>query len=601
MRHIFTSIIAAALTYSAAAAQSLTWGYYNGTQDLASWGTGKAETYSVAMVVNDASFVGSSITALRIPVTTPELTNCAVFLSHEMPSQKSGVATGDILNQSYTPSAEDVFTTVTLDEPWTVDSPSFYVGFTFKVASVNTNTEANPIIVAYGSNDGAFEVVTSRTYRKWQDMGSSLGVSSAIQLVLEGDLIKQTAVGVSSMPGIKVRHDDSRTFKATLANHGQTPVTDVDWTYTVADATVEGHTEVSIHADYYGELADIDITTPVLAELGSYTGTLIITKVNGVANQDNAPALSHTLQVVNVVPVKRPLMEEFTGTWCGWCPRGWMGLKLMNEWHPGDFIAASYHNGDGMQITEHYPVSVPGFPAANMDRHHNTDAYYGDGSAPMGIENLWLRACSEDTPANVSVSASYDADLTSFEAKATFEFCEPVDASAYGVAYIVTADGLADPLWIQHSYYHGEESERDGYLDYFIDGPEYMSLVFDDVVIYESHESGACYTGVFPASVAEGESVDHTENFTLARMNSNYQGSANLVQDKDRLSVIALLIDTADGRVLNCAKCHVEGASVAIENLTADAPSRQQFNLMGQPVQRQHGMMVQGGHVIYQK
>lgn len=594
--------MAAALSISAAAAQSLTWGYYNGSQSLVSWGTGKAETYSVSMKVNDPSFVGSRITAIRVPLTTNEVTGCAVYLSHEQASAKSGVATGDVLNQSYTPSETDVFTEVMLAEPWVVDAATFYVGYTFKVAAVNNEQLSQPIVLMGGANDGGFDVVTSRTYRKWQNMSQSFGVTLPLQLVLEGDLVKEVAAGVSRMPDVKVHHDESRTFMATIANHGQTPVTDVDWTYTVNGITVSGHNDVSLTADYYGAAQNIEITTPAIAELGTYTGTLTITQVNGQANQDNSPSATHALKVLNVVPVKSPLIEEFTGTWCGWCPRGWMGLKLMNEWHPGDFIGASYHNDDPMQITTNYPVSVSGFPAANLDRHHSTDAYYGNGSEPMGIEKLWLKACEEDTPANVDVTATYDETLEHFEATAVFSFCEAMDPSSYGVAYIVTADGLQDPTWIQHSYYKGNESERDGYLDYFIDGPEYIALVFDDVVIWESHEGGRCYTDVFPSAVAEGEAVSHSQSFTVADMRGNTKGSQKLVQDPDRLNVIAVLIDTKDGHVLNCGKCHVTGVPNAIEAIEADADSSApRFNLMGQPAQRLQGLTVQGGRLEYRK
>ncbi|HYF02798.1 MAG TPA: hypothetical protein VEC36_05440, partial [Patescibacteria group bacterium] len=51
-------------------------------------------------------------------------------------------------------------------------------------------------------------------------------------------------------------------------------------------------------------------------------------------------------------PVKRVLLEQFTGAWCGWCTDGSVILQNILEKNPENVIAAVHHNGDGMVVTE---------------------------------------------------------------------------------------------------------------------------------------------------------------------------------------------------------------------------------------------------------
>lgn len=578
------TLCAAALAFNAAA-DSMTWGYYNGTQNLGAWGTGKAESFSASMIVSEPGFAGSKVTAIRIPINSMpgELSNCAVFLSNEEPKTSKGIATGDILNAPFEP-VSDVWNTIELAEPWTIDEDgTFYAGVTVTLDKIGGATDY-PLLFMIGSTPGGLNIVSSRTYRKWVDLSSSLGATLPMQLVIEGDVVKEIGAGVTAISNVRVKHDEEAPVKVTIANHGTKAIESIEYTYEINGITLEGAAEANISGEFYGTTGQITINTPAIAEVGEYTGTFTITKVNGVENVDLAASKTNTVKVMNIVPKKTPLVEEFTGCWCGFCPRGWLGLKLMNEWYPGEFVAASYHNGDAMQITTEYPVYIEGYPAANIDRSYDLDAYYGFGSKPMGIEQAWLELCEEDTPFNVSVEAALSDDETTITANAAFEACSDIASTEFGVAYIVTADGLIgdDKNWRQHSYYNGDESARDGYMDYFVDGPEYMFLEYDDVVIAESHNGGTFKEGVFTDATAEGQIVADTQDFLLADMNSNYGAKENLVKNACKLNVIALLIDANTGRVLNCAKTRVtvpEGCS--IESLSSDAHELARFSIDG--------------------
>ena len=49
----------------------------------------------------------------------------------------------------------------------------------------------------------------------------------------------------------------------------------------------------------------------------------ICAEISGVVDGDASNnCVSHTVSGQSFVPTKHVVIEEGTGTWCGWCPRG---------------------------------------------------------------------------------------------------------------------------------------------------------------------------------------------------------------------------------------------------------------------------------------
>jgi thiol-disulfide isomerase/thioredoxin len=49
---------------------------------------------------------------------------------------------------------------------------------------------------------------------------------------------------------------------------------------------------------------------------------------------------------------QKVLLEEVTGTWCGWCTDGAVTLTSILDAHPGLVIGAAYHGDDPMEPSE---------------------------------------------------------------------------------------------------------------------------------------------------------------------------------------------------------------------------------------------------------
>jgi hypothetical protein len=297
-------------------------------------------------------------------------------------------------------------------------------------------------------------------------------------------------------------------------------------------------------------------------------------------------------------------MEEFTGTWCGFCPRGFVGLEKMAELYPEDFIALSYHFGNGgyepMEITATVPWNesvlgeFQGFPSACLDRIKETDAYYGDTEDDFGIEQTWLDRCKEFAPADIEVAAEWadNGNDILVESKTTFAF--RMENNPYVVGYALVADGLKGEgdNWAQANYYADGAYGYPKYMDTFSKGAGSVEgLVFNDVIIDNYAAQGVQKS--LPGSVEADTAYPHQfKDF-------GYKYAVNtskepLIQDKSKLHVVAMLIDTRNGEVVNANKAKVTGLS-AIKD--ADAPAgvaaTSYYDLSGRKVLRpSNGMFI---------
>ena len=84
--------------------------------------------------------------------------------------------------------------------------------------------------------------------------------------------------------------------------------------------------------------------------------TLTLTGVNGQPNVCADNQASTDVLSLHHKAHRRTVMEEYTGTWCSACPRGFAGIARLKQMYPDDFIAVSVHvlNGDPMDVYYDY-------------------------------------------------------------------------------------------------------------------------------------------------------------------------------------------------------------------------------------------------------
>lgn len=261
-------------------------------------------------------------------------------------------------------------------------------------------------------------------------------------------------------------------------------------------------------------------------------------------------------------PKKRALLEEYTGTWCGWCARGFVGLERMYELMGDECVSVSFHNRDVMTFADgfnkKYPKTIGGFPVAYIDRRKVTDAYAGNGYGQhFGIDTTYTLACKQEAAGEIGCKAYFaDAAQTKVRCDVTVRFPASHARNPYRVGLLLTADSLTGEgsSWGQVNYYSTTElgaKFTDDDMKIFVEGATKVNgLVYNFVVV--GYNSPTWEEGSLPASVAADKAYTYTYTFDTGSDNDNCKGS--IIQKKSCLKVVALLVDSSTGYVDNAIK-----------------------------------------------
>ena len=539
--------------------ETLTYSAYDGTEELTSWGSNKKENYGVAIHLTDPNLSGMVIKAVRVPFDdhVDGLSGGAVFLTKTL-SVASKLNVADISVDSFTVASGWV--EVELAEPYTITESGVYVGYTFNEDEL---VEA-PVVTIDKPGTEDFYVFSTRTYRKWDNLCASAGKSSPLQVILTNVPPNAASITFNEMD-ISLNNPK---VPLTISNHGARGIQSIDYSYTLNGVGQSLHHDFTPSiASLFNKSVELDLVLHENTELGTQTLTVVIDKVNGEGNLDNSPTHTADIHVYPYLPVKRALLEEYTGTWCGYCPRGFVGLEHMHRLYPDDFICVSYHNNDPMEFTSNYPNSISGYPDAWLDRIHQTDAYSGDGSSypqHFNLDVIWSARNKDKAPLGIDVTARYtDEEQTKIEVATLIT--SPVDmsdANKYRVSCILVANGLTkagdnnhQSRWEQSNYYaNNTDAWPDDDMKPFTEGGNYVGdLTYNFVMCGWSGRNGI--SGSIPANLTAAVPHEYKYNFDITKAvnSSGYP----IYQDKEKMEVVAIILNASTGEVVNANKCKV--------------------------------------------
>lgn len=593
-KHFFGAFIMAAAfagyTFNGYADNGLiTYSANTGTKEVKYFGTNKKESFDVAMLLADKYTKGKKIETIKVPFPkNAEIGNVKIWLTKKLTLEnKKNVA--DVMSLDAT--MDDSTAIVKFATPYTIDSDTLYIGYSFDVVELTERTQL-PISLINEKGVQGLWTHSSRTYRSWLDK-STYGCS-AMQVELSGFNAND-----AYFEGFKDYYNQvniATPINLTLLNRGYNGIKSIDYSYSVGDKKVSDHLtlEAPIPACLNAS-TEFTVTLPAIEAKGKYPVTFSIDKVNGEANSEVATANS-TMAIYNKLPKHRPVMEEFTGTWCGNCARGWIGLEVMTRLHP-DFIALAYHSGDVMQVIDQkdflgFDTENPAYPMANIDRvYTDIDPYYGADMTPFGIEEIWKKQAEILAPASLETEAAFTPDGKDIKAKAILEFPEDTnDADKYSVEFVLVTDGLhgEGQAWEQSNYL--EENEKGDYpfpeADIFFAGSSSIpNMHYNDVVVATTRLRNGLIK--LPAKV-EAEKAFSIEG-TITEVDS-IKNMANypVIQDSKNLRIVALLLNEK-GEIVNGAQAKVTGyETTGIRNFNnnateADVPAI--YNLQGHRLQ----------------
>lgn len=243
-------------------------------------------------------------------------------------------------------------------------------------------------------------------------------------------------------------------------------------------------------------------------------------------------------------PEKFVVVEEKTGTWCGWCPYGTVAMDNLENDEP-NFIGIAIHNGDPM-ANSYYDTqsnSLPGFggyPYAAVDRVIGDHAYY----APDGFDDR----IGETPAASIDVAGYIVGDQLEIRIVANFTDKTTGD---WRLAAVVTEDHVTGGSGYAQANYFAEGVAEPGGIPLVGAGHDWQ---------YEPHPVAAAnmeYNHVARLVADDAyEGVDASLPATMeAGVNYWYSYYVDIDPswDLSNISVVAMLVDPS-GEINNAGK-----------------------------------------------
>lgn len=240
-------------------------------------------------------------------------------------------------------------------------------------------------------------------------------------------------------------------------------------------------------------------------------------------------------QICANAQTKRVLIEEATGTWCNWCPRGIVfGEQMVEEY---DVIFIAVHMNDVMESDPDYvdALNITGLPSGHVDRA----ALRVD---PLNWETSVVSQLNDVPPADISVTTNFNATTRVLTMTVTADFFTSLTGD-YRLGAVVVEDAVTGTTtgYDQANAYSGGTTEMGGWED-LPDPVPARQMVYDHVARHLASEYDGD-VGSLPGTITGGSQYSHTLTYTLP---AEY--------DEEYTHVVGYITNATTGEVLNAGK-----------------------------------------------
>ncbi len=559
--------------------------WWNNHDVEAGWyldGYGSAGHYDLAIYLPGDYFAGSDVAvdAISIFPIVKDMSNVKVWISKELPADGSS-ADLEVVAVSSSQLEVESFNDVAFKKSHKIPDDGLFVGLSFDEKDLKNGGDyaGSPILFTDSEKNrmGGFLFFDSFE-KEWVQYDGNLVWSVLVSGKLPDNGVSIADFGIAySLNGAK-----TNSFSIPIVNEGQNPVTSVAYTVK-GDGVTQGEKTVNVSIDDFKGTGVLEVSMNGEGSVGAFGKTITITKVNGKANDLNSGNESEGKVVsVSKSASPMPVAEEFTGTWCQYCPVGITYMELMEKKYGDKVIPIAVHAGDEMAVEDFDDVIdsyVSSFPTVLVNRE--LDIYPTELNDGIDLVSKGL------SPGTVALNATW-ADNSkkevSFKTKTVFNFSDT--GANYSLAYLLTEDGMKDDSWKQRNYFSGQSGDKN--MAFWYSAPyEVSGLEFNHVAVAGwSVLDGV--DGSLPATVSDGKAID-------SFFNGDISGNT-LIQDKSRLTAIVLLLDGVSGKIISAAKSAIgEPTGISLTEVSADKQSAR-YNLSGQRVGSNYrGIVVENG------
>ncbi len=300
--------------------------------------------------------------------------------------------------------------------------------------------------------------------------------------------------------------------------------------------TSGGTSETVNMTETINSLEETKVTIPKTIAGGENELAVEIKNINGGTDADATDNKLITSVNGIVPPMHRKVMiEEGTGTWCQWCPRGAVFMDMMAERFGDLFVGVAVHAGDTMQIAGYGDaLGFDSYPSMSSERSE----VFGFGTIADVEARFWDRI--QKVPAAAIYSHATVDDNNTLKIVSQADFLQDA-TQEYRLSVILTEDGVTGTTsgFAQSNAYAGGGNGVMGGYENLPSTVPASQMVYDHVARalispFEGAENS------LPAAATNGASYDFVmPEYTIPEH-----------FDKEKLHIVTLLLN-ADGEVVN--------------------------------------------------
>lgn len=519
-------------------------------------GTGQPCQIGAAIKINKElaqAIKGHKIHTLRVSMFSVKgLTNAKVWIRKNLNDTKNITEQAHAFNKGSAKSWMDI----TLDKPYIADGEEFYIGYSVNSTS-SVQTQSRPVGFSTDTDhpDGIYLQLNGGAWTNYYGQGFG---ALAIMAVGEGETLD------NNLAVNDVKHNgyfalgQKGDLKIELTNLGKQAASTVDVEYTLAGETKELKGVAVTNAlgkpipTFGNGTCTLSIQAP--NEGGKADFKLKVTKINGNADEDMSNnEASVSIPLLTQFGQHKVVVEEYTGTWCGYCPKGAAGLERLARDLKDKSVCIAVHSGDKMETSSYAGIGqyVTGAPQAVVDRSMVCDPYFGDKKYAFGIGDVVKERAATAVPFDVFIDVADGSNATTKNITANLLFYGDMGKCEYKAAFVLLEDGL---IGTQANYFAGASGLSEDLAKYASMPREIKNFVFDDVARSISAFGGINYwTG---QEIVANEPISYTYRMDVSKA------------EKLENCGVAVLVFDKDGRIVNANEVTFKEAATGIEDAT---------------------------------
>lgn len=457
---------------------------------------------------------------------------------------------------------------IPLDTPFAIDGEeSFFVGYYFPIPNLNqyyAAVDAIPTQDLYGCWVGTTD---GKGTLKWEELGKDRG-NLCLGCTVKGPNLPPVGVSVEDFAGPSYAAP-GKTFTYEFLFLGTGPaVTEIEMEYEVGTKD-KGTKAVILEEPVNYNKTVIGSLDLECSEIGMGLPVKFrIVKVNGEDFEDADSRVGYVNCFAPELGYNRVhLLEEGTGTWCGYCPGGIVMMEYAGKTYPDFFARAALHasgttkdpmeSSSAMAVVNAY---FNYFPSAMVDRN-----YYLEEMSTEEIDYIVNEF--KDIPAVVEFTELTGEMGEKNRCVVTTGIKFPLDftnSGRYRLAYYVIQNNVGP--YDQNNYYSGGSL---GPMDGWEREGSSVSTIYNDVARYLGGRVPG-YANSIPEEIKGGEVYEHQSSLAVSSVTS------------DEFQVIAFVVDNLTGEIANAKEISVSKVS-GISDIAEDSDivDMKYYNLNG--------------------